>query len=86
MQKEKNQNKRYDDETNDRRALIIIVILEFAMAVVNTAIPMATITEDIQSIDIPMNYLSLYMRPVIFSSLALVYRVWLDLQKAKEKG
>ena len=56
------------------------------MAVVNTAIPMAAITEDIQSIDIPMNYLSLYMRPVIFSSLALVYRVWLDLQKAKEKG
>ena len=63
-----------------------IVILEFAVAVVNTAIPMATITEDVESIDIPMNYLSLYMRPVIFSSLALVYRVWLDLQEAGEKG
>ena len=37
---------------------------------------------DIQRIDVPMNYLSLYMRPVIFSTLALIYRVWLDLQKA----
>ena len=65
---------------------MIIVILEFAVAVINTAFPMAAIREDVQSIDIPMNYLALYMRPVIFSSLALVYRVWLDLQKAREIG
>ena len=62
-------------------ALRMIVLLEFATAILNTALPMASITEDIQSIDIPMNYLSLYMRPVIFSSLALIYRIWLDLYK-----
>ena len=77
---------RINDGQYGLRALMTIVILEFAVAVVNTAIPMATITEDVESIDIPMNYLSLYMRPVIFSSLALVYRVWLDLQEAGEKG
>ena len=62
-------------------ALRMIVLLEFATAILNTALPMASITEDFQSIDIPMNYLSLYMRPVIFSSLALIYRIWLDLYK-----
>ena len=62
-------------------ALLMIVLLEFAIAILNTALPMASITEDVQSIDIPMNYLSLYMRPVIFSSLALIYRIWLDLYK-----
>lgn len=28
---------------------------------------------------------SLYMRPVIFSSIALVYRIWLDLKKLPDK-
>ena len=51
-----------------------------------TALPMSSITKDIQSIDIPMNYTSLYMRPVIFSSLALIYRIWLDLRKAQIQG
>ncbi len=66
------------------KALLIIVVLESAVAVLNTVFPMATVTEDIQSTDILMNYLALYMRPVIFSSLALVYRVWLDLQKTEK--
>ena len=66
-------------------ALLMIVLLEFATAILNTALPMASITEDVQSIDIPMNYLSLYMRPVIFSSLALIYRIWLDLYKDRSQ-
>ena len=70
-----------NDEAYGQKALLIIVVLEFAVAVLNTVFPMSTITEDIQSSDIPMNYLALYMRPVIFSSLALIYRVWLDLRK-----
>ena len=74
-----------NDEMFSRKALLIIVVLEFAVAVLNTVFPMSTITEDIQSTDIPMNYLALYMRPVIFSSVALVYRVWLDLQKTREE-
>ena len=74
-----------NDEKYSRKALLIIVVLEFAVAVLNTVFPMPTIREDIQSTDIPMNYLSLYMRPVIFSSLALVYPVWLDLRKTGER-
>ncbi len=70
------------NEKYGQNALLVIVLLELAIAVLNTVLPMASITEDIQHIDIPMNYLSLYMRPVIFSTLALIYRVWLDLQKA----
>ena len=68
-----------------QKALTVIVLLELAIAVLNTVLPMSSITEDIQSIDIPMNYMSLYMRPVIFSSLALIYRIWLDLCKAQRK-
>lgn len=63
-------------------ALVVIVVLELAVAVLNTVLPMASITGDIQKIDIPMNYLALYMRPVIFASLALTYRIWLDLKKS----
>ena len=77
---------RINDEKYGKRALNVIIVLEFAVAVINTALPMASIIEDIQSIDIPMNYLALYMRPVIFSSLALIYRIWLDLFKVKSQN
>ena len=77
----KNSNEKYG-----QNALLVIVLLELAIAVLNTVLPMASITEDIQHIDIPMNYLSLYMRPVIFSSLALIYRIWLDLYKAGNRA
>ena len=71
-----------NNEKYGQSALFVIILLEIAVAVFNTMQPMASITEDIQSIDIPMNYLALYMRPVIFASLALVYRTWMDLYKA----
>lgn len=71
-----------NNEKYGQSALFVIILLEIAVAVFNTVQPMASITEDIQSIDIPMNYLALYMRPVIFASLALVYRTWMDLHKA----
>ena len=74
------------NEKYGQNALLVIVLLELAIAVLNTVLPMASITEDIQRIDIPMNYLSLYMRPVIFSSLALIYRIWLDLYKAGNRA
>ena len=74
------------NEKYGQNALLVIVLLELAIAVLNTVLPMASITEDIQHIDIPMNYLSLYMRPVIFSSLALIYRIWLDLYKAGNRA
>ena len=77
---------RINDEKYGQTALIVIVLLELAIAVLNTVYPMATITEDIESADIPLNYLSLYMRPVIFSSFALIYRIWLDLKNAACKG
>ena len=57
--------------------------MELAVAVLNTVIPMTAITGDTQSIDIPLNYASLYMRPVIFGSLALAYRVWLDRDRSE---
>ena len=77
---------RINDVGYGQRALFVIVILELAVAVINTIWPMASITEDIERTDIPMNYLSLYMRPVIFSSFALIYRVWLDLKKAESRA
>ena len=76
---------RIGDEKYGKTALFVIVLLELAIAVLNTVHPMASVTEDIQPIDIPMNYAALYMRPVIFSSLALIYRIWLDLKKNKNR-
>ena len=77
---------RINDGEYGQCALFVIVILELAVAVINTIWPMASITEDIERTDIPMNYLSLYMRPVIFSSFALIYRIWLDLKKAESRA
>ena len=74
-----------DDGKYAQNALFVIVLLELAVAVISTVVPMSSITEDIQIIGVPMNYAALYMRPVIFSSLALIYRIWLDLQKAKSQ-
>ncbi len=76
---------RINDEKYGQSALWVIVLLELAVAVLNTVYPMASITEDIQSVDIPMNYLSLYMRPAIFASLALIYRIWLDQKNTESK-
>lgn len=72
-----------DNEKLAQTSLAIIVIMELAVAVLNTVIPMTAITGDTQSIDIPLNYASLYMRPVIFGSLALAYRVWLDRDRSE---
>lgn len=51
----------------------------------NDVVTMASITEDIQIIDIPMNYAALYMRHVIFSSLALIYHIWLDIHESESR-
>ena len=74
-----------NDGEYGQRVLFAVVLMELAVAVLNTALPMASITEDIQIIDIPMNYMALYMRPVIFSSLALIYRIWLDLHNSERQ-
>ena len=74
-----------NDGKYGQRVLFAVVLMELAVAVLNTVLPMASITEDIQIIDIPMNYMALYMRPVIFSSLALIYRIWLDLHEAESQ-
>ena len=66
-------------------SLVLIVVMEFSVAVINTVLPLSSITQDSQSIDIPLNYASLYMRPVIFSSLTLAYRVWIDRRLASKE-
>lgn len=71
------------DDKFCQRSLFIAVVLELAVAVENVIVPFSNITDDIQLIDIPLNYASLFMRPVLFASLALVYRVWLDARKKK---
>ena len=64
-----------------QRSLLAITVLELIVAVENTIVPFASITGDFQAVDIPLNYAALYMRPVIFASLALAYRAWLDRRK-----
>ena len=76
---------RINDGKYGQRVLFAVILMELAVAVLNTALPMASIKEDIQIIDIPMNYMALYMRPIIFSSLALIYRIWLDLHNSERQ-
>ncbi|MBQ7582603.1 MAG: hypothetical protein IJU25_07265 [Lachnospiraceae bacterium] len=61
-----------------RWSLLIATCLELIVAIENTILPFAQITDDFQLIDIPLNYSALYMRPILFASLALTYRVWAD--------
>lgn len=70
-----------DDEKFCQKSLFAATVLELAVAVENVIVPFATITEDFQTIDIPLNYAALFMRPVLMASLALTYRVWLDRKK-----
>lgn len=71
------------DEKFCQGSLFIATVLELAVAVENVIVPFSNVTDDIQLIDIPLNYMSLFMRPVLLASLALVYRVWLDGRKNK---
>lgn len=65
-------------ETLGKRSMFIVVVLEFAVAIANFLFPIAAVTNDFQKSDILLNYQSLFIRPVLFSSIALSYRAWLD--------
>lgn len=76
---------RLKDAPFGQRCLIIITALELIVAVENVIVPFASITNDFQPVDIPLNYASLFMRPVLFASLALAYRAWLERRGLAKK-
>lgn len=67
-----------ESEAFCKRILLASVLLELFIALENLAMPFASITGDFQIVDIPLNYAALFMRPVLFASLALLYQVRLD--------
>ena len=69
---------RLEDGPFGQRCLIVITALELIVTVENVTVPFASIVNDFQAVDIPLNHASLFMRPVLFASLALAYRVWLE--------
>lgn len=69
---------RLDDGSFCRRALIVCVVLEMIVAVETVWAPYTSIISDPQIKDIPLNYAALFMRPVLFGTLALIYQVWMD--------
>ena len=69
---------RLRDARFGQRSLFWVVAMELAVAVINVFRPAPGVTGDFQTIDVPMNYAALFMRPALFASLALAYRVWLD--------
>ena len=71
---------RLKNEKFCQTGLFIAMVLELAVAIENLIVPFSEIVDDVQLIDIPLNYAALFMRPVLFASLALAYRVWLDGQ------
>lgn len=64
-----------------RLALLVIVALEIAVAVGNSLAPPSFVIDDFQLVDIPLNFAALYMRPVLFASVALAYRAWCDRRR-----
>lgn len=75
-----------EDAPFGQRCLIVITALELIVAVENVIVPFASITNDFQPVDIPLNHASLFMRPVLFASLALAYRVWLKRRGIVKKN
>ena len=73
---------RMDRPQFGQACLVAIVVLELVVACENAAVPFSAIIGDFQLVDIPLNYASLFMRPVLFGSLALAYRAWLDHRRA----
>jgi len=71
------------DEKFCQAGLFIATVLELAVSIENVIVPFSNITDDIQTVDIPLNYAALFMRPVLLASLALAYRVWLDRKAEK---
>ena len=67
-----------EDASFTAASLFGATILEFLIAVENMVVPFSSVTDDIQPVDIPLNYAALFMRPVLFASLTLSYRVWLN--------
>ena len=72
---------RLREENFCRKSLFAATILELIVAIENVTQPIAEITGDFLLVDIPLNYASLFMRPVLLASLTLAYRVWLDGRK-----
>ena len=66
------------DAAFGQKAMICVISFELAVSVINVIRPAPGVADDFQKIDVPMNYAALFMRPVLFSSLALAYRAWLD--------
>ena len=73
-----------EDAAFSKKALLTAVVLEFFIAVENAIMPFSTITDDFQLLDIPLNYAALFMRPVLFATLALIYQVRLDKKKTAD--
>ena len=69
-----------------KKILLVSVILELFIAFENLIMPFASITNDFQIVDIPLNYAALFMRPVLFASLALLYQVRLDRKNKTDKN
>ncbi len=57
---------------------LVIILLELAVAIWNVIDPLDFVVNDIQQEDVPLNYVMLFLRPVLFTSLSVAYRAWLD--------
>lgn len=61
-----------------KRAVLAVVLLEFAVAIANVICPIASVTGDFQLVDIALNFQSLFIRPIMFCAIVLSYCAWLD--------
>ena len=64
-----------------KKCMLIVVVLELIVAIANILAPLKSIVEDVQTVGVSLNYQALFVRPVLFVSIALAYLFWLERHK-----
>lgn len=64
-----------------KKCMLIVVALELIVAFANILAPLKPIARDIQAVDMSLNYQALFVRPVLFISIAFAYLAWIDRHK-----
>ena len=64
-----------------KKCIFIVIALEMIISILNVFIPIKSVEVEYHSIDIFINLQALFVRPVLFGSIALAYFAWIDRHK-----
>ena len=64
-----------------KKCILIVIALEMIVSILNVFMPIKSVEVEYRSIDIFLNLQALFVRPVLFGSIALAYLAWFDRHK-----